>query len=82
MFRDEPLINVLKKIGQVYNAEIIVQDTALSKHLYRATFKNESLDDILRLIKKTVPLSYIEKGNIRGNDGTFTKRCIIVERLN
>ena len=82
IFRDEPLINVLKKIGQVYNAEIIVQDTALSKHLYRATFKNESLDDILRLIKKTVPLSYIEKGNIRGNDGTFTKRCIIVERLN
>lgn len=60
-FRDEPLDDVFRKIGQVYNADIVVMDKDLAKHMYRATFQGETLDEILRLMKLTVPMKYIEK---------------------
>ena len=39
IFRDEPLDDVFRKIGQVYNADIVVMDKDLAKHMYRATFQ-------------------------------------------
>ncbi len=82
IFRDEPLADVFRKIGQVYNADIVVMDKELAKHMYRATFQGETLDEILRLIKLTVPMKYIEKTteDIMPN-GVYSKRYIEVVRL-
>lgn len=82
IFRDEPLGDVFRKIGQVYNADIVVMDKELAKHIYRATFQGESLDEILRLMKLTVPMKYIEKTS-KGvtPNGVYSKRYIEVVRL-
>lgn len=78
IFRDESLGDVFRKIGQIYNADIIVRDHELAKHIYRATFQGESLNEILRLIKLTVPMTYIERNNHTNADGNFARRHIEV----
>ena len=79
IFRDEPLDDVFRKIGQVYNADIVVMDKDLAKHMYRATFQGETLDEILRLMKLTVPMKYIEKTSEKAMPNS--KRYIEVVRL-
>lgn len=58
IFRNDPLEYVFKKIGQTFNVDIALKDTGIAKHLYRATFEDESLDEILRLLKMTAPIQY------------------------
>lgn len=58
VFRDEPLENIFKRIGRTFNVKIAVKDSLLSKQLYRATFKNESLTQILNAIQISVPIRY------------------------
>lgn len=80
IFRDEPLEDVFRKIGQIYNTDIIVRDKELAHHVYRATFQKESLNEILRLMKLTIPMTYIEKNNKAATNGTFSRRYIEVIR--
>ena len=58
IFRDDPLEFVFKKIGQTFNVNITVRDSAIAKQLYRATFEHESLDEMLNLLKLTAPIQY------------------------
>lgn len=58
VFRNDPLEYVFKKIGQTFNVDIAVKDTTIANHLYRATFEDESLDEILRLLKMSAPIQY------------------------
>jgi len=58
VFRDDPLEYVFKRIGQTFNIDVSVKDTSIAKHLYRATFEEESLDEILRLLQMTAPIQY------------------------
>lgn len=69
VFRDEPLENVLKRIGRAFNVDIRVKDPAIGKQLYRATFnKGESLDKILDLLKMTTSIQYKKVGRKNNKD--------------
>ncbi len=67
VFRDDPLEYVFKRIGLMYNIDIAVMDAELARQPYRATFEDKSLQDLLRLIQKTAPIRYVERG--KGGDG-------------
>ncbi|NJO68090.1 MAG: DUF4974 domain-containing protein [Bacteroidetes bacterium] len=78
VFRNEPLADVVKKISQIYNVDIELQGKELQNYRYRATFEEESLFEILKLLKLSSPIQYREvKREIMPN-GTFTKRKIII----
>ncbi len=51
IFRNDPLEDVIKKIGYFYNVDIELKDEKLKEYRYRATFEDESLDEILHLLK-------------------------------
>ena len=57
MFRNDPLGDVFKRLGQIYNTEFIV-DEEIQDDPYYATFKNDPLDRILVLLSRTAPISY------------------------
>ena len=57
-FLDDPLECVFKKIGQTFNVDIILKDTDIAHQLYRTTFRQESLDEILCLLRLTAPIRY------------------------
>ncbi|MDR1556718.1 MAG: DUF4974 domain-containing protein [Tannerellaceae bacterium] len=80
VFRDDPLEYVFKEIGQTFNIEIEVKDKSIGKHLYRATFEEESLDEILRLLGMTAPIRYKYSDRKKDIDGYYLKQRIEVYR--
>jgi ferric-dicitrate binding protein FerR (iron transport regulator) len=58
IFRDQPLVDVFKRISRTFNVDIQVKDQLVAQQQYRATFTGESLDEILRLLKLSSPIQY------------------------
>ncbi|BEG99259.1 FecR family protein [Bacteroides sedimenti] len=78
VFRNDPLDYVFKKIGQMYNVDILVKDTQIASQPYRATFEGESLEEILRLMKMTAPIRYRRTERFKTKNGEFSKEKIEV----
>lgn len=78
MFRDDPLDYVFKRIGLTFNVQIDVKDKELASHPYRATFEGESLDEILKLMKMTVPIEYVKEERIIRSNNSYSKGKIEV----
>jgi len=75
---NEPLGKVVGRIERWYNAEIVIQDEALKNYRFKATFKDEPLEEVLRLIALTTPLKYnILKRDV-DSGGILEKRRVII----
>lgn len=57
-----------------------MKDEDIARQPYRATFQNESFDEILSLLQLTVPIKYKWTRRIRFNDDTFSKNEVEVLR--
>jgi ferric-dicitrate binding protein FerR (iron transport regulator) len=77
-FRDEPLGEVFKRVGRTFNVDIHIKDQSVAGQLYRATFENESLDEILHLLKLSAPIQYKITDRQRLNNGTYSREKIEV----
>ena len=80
IFRGEPLSDVLKRIGRWYNVDIELNDPDLAKMKYRATFQEEQLEEVIRLISLTVPIEYSFNRREMSIEGVFNKREITIVR--
>lgn len=78
MFRNDRLDYVLKRIGLTYNVDIEVKDEEIGASPYRATFQEETIDEILRLMKMTAPIEYKKQGRTMQQDGSYSKEKIEV----
>ncbi len=76
VFRNDPFKEVVRKINRWYNVNIIIKDEILESYTYLATFEDETLDEILKLLKLSAPIEYKNIGRKRREDGTFEKRKI------
>ena len=61
IFRNDPLSYVFRRLNLTFNVNIECKDAEIGNHIYRATFRNESLEEILRLLKISSPIVYKEK---------------------
>ncbi len=78
MFRNDPLPDVLNKLSMIFNVDIELQGEELKNYRYRATFQEESLEEILKLLELSAPINYTEVERIPLPDGTFPKKKVIV----
>jgi transmembrane sensor len=78
VFRNEPLSEVAKKISQVFNIEIEIRGKEIENYSYRATFQDESLAEILKLLKISSPINYYEVKRNPLPDGSFPKKKVII----
>jgi ferric-dicitrate binding protein FerR (iron transport regulator) len=75
---DEPFGRVARKIERWYNAEIVIKDEKLKNYRFKATFKDEPLEEVLRLIAITTPIRYhIEKRTVDSNEVIKQKKVFI-----
>lgn len=75
---NEPLGKAISKIERWYNAEIIIEDEALKSYRFKATFKDEPLEEVLRLLAITTPMKYnILKRDV-DSDGILEKKKVII----
>ncbi len=78
IFRNDPMTEVVKKLGRWYNVEFLLQEKNLEEYRYHATFQYESLDEVLKLIKLTSPVDYRIIKRKKLPDGSFSKKKIIL----
>ncbi len=78
IFRNEPMTEVLKKISRIFNVDFEIRGNALRDYAYRATFVDESLTEILKLLEISSPIGYREVKRTPLPDGTFPKKKVII----
>lgn len=78
VFRNASLDVILKKLSRHYNVDIVFKSNSSQKYFYRATFKNESIFQILDYLKISAPLEWKFIESVQKSDSTFTKRLIEV----
>jgi ferric-dicitrate binding protein FerR (iron transport regulator) len=66
LFRDDPLAEVLKKLGRWYNITVEINDQEVSDFPFTATIRNENLDQIVDLLQYSTPFKY----SMSKTDGT------------
>ncbi len=55
IFNNKPLEEVIEKLKKVYQADIIIQDNSLKEYRFTATFKDETIDQIMDMLKTSSP---------------------------
>lgn len=73
LFHDDPLDEVLKKLGRWYNIAIEIDDPSVSQFPFTATIKNENLDQIIDLLQYSTPFKY-SKSKVNGGTKLVIKK--------
>jgi len=79
VFRNENMQQVARRLSRWYNAEVIIKDRQLEDYTFHATFIDEPLDEVLKLLAFTTPISYSEEKRTSDKAGVFQKRKIILK---
>lgn len=80
IFRDDPMNEVVRKLNRWFNVEIILQSPELKEYVYTATYKDETLPQILELLKISAPVKYNITERKRLGDNSYSKRKIIITK--
>jgi ferric-dicitrate binding protein FerR (iron transport regulator) len=82
IFRNDPLGKVICRLSMMYNVDIELQEE-LKKQPYHATFLlEESLEEFLKLLEMSAPLSFKEVKREPFADGSFPKKKVIIYSIN
>jgi len=78
VFRNDPLDVIARRLERWYNVDVEV-NVSLSEDLrLRATFIDEDLEEVLKLLKRSLPIDYrIENGELKPDDIVTKKKVII-----
>jgi transmembrane sensor len=73
VFRSDPMAEVARRIERWYNVRIIIVDRDIDKYTFRATFQDDKLEDVLKYLAMTSPISYKITPRKILPDGTLQK---------
>ena len=82
VFRGDPMAEVARRIGRWYNVKISIADKELEKYTFRATFQDDKLEDVLRFLTMTSPISYKISPRELMPDGTYKKEEVTIYKNN
>jgi transmembrane sensor len=80
IFRDDPMEEVIRKLNRWFNIQIEVTDPGINEYIYTATFRNESIDQILELLTISAPIRYQVIQREKKADVFSAKRIILRKR--
>jgi transmembrane sensor len=65
MIEGEPMLSLAKKLERRYNVTFVFNSKALQRYKFTGTLKDETLEQVLNLIKLSAPIEYqIENNNV------------------
>ncbi len=73
ILKNEPMTEIARRLGRKYDAEIILHGDSLKSSVFRATFRDENLEEICRLLSTVAPIRYRINERKKLPDGTFEK---------
>lgn len=80
IFRNSSLEEVLKRLSRHFNVDIALNNRSGKQYRYRATFRDETLSQILDYLSKSAMIKWkTEEESVLQSDGTFVRKKIIVD---
>jgi len=80
IFREDPMDEVVRKLNRWFNVNIEVADPGIYEYIYTATFRDESIDQILELLTISAPIRYQVIQREKKGDVFSAKRIILRKR--
>ena len=80
VFREDPMPEVVRRLNRWFNVDIQLEGPELKDWSYTATFEDETLEQVLELLKISAPVDYTIKRREMKTDKTFTKMEIIIKQ--
>ena len=62
IFKDSPLMEVIKKIDRWYNVKMLVNDKVIEQFDYTVEFDNDSLSTVLKVLEEMTPVRFTQSG--------------------
>ena len=81
VFRREKLDKIVTKLSRKFGVDIRLEGDRLKEYEYTATFTDETLEDILDLLKRSAPITYSISKQKQLDNETFTRREITIKSL-
>ncbi len=82
VFRNDPLDVIARRLERWYNIEVEVNVPDTEDLRLRATFIDESLEEVLSLLKRSLPINYIIENRGLDPDETYIKKKVIITSKN
>jgi len=76
IFRNDNMEDVVKRLSRWFNIEIVIKDPEILSYIYKASFRNENLTQVLNLLKLSAPIDYQIIGNKLLPNGEYTKQKV------
>jgi transmembrane sensor len=78
VFRNDPLDVIARRLERWYNIEVEIKGKVSSEMRLRATFIDEDLEEVLGLLKRSLPIEYSIENRALNTDETYTKKKVIL----
>lgn len=76
VFRNATMAEIATRLERRYNTEIILHGDSLKHSIFRATFQDENLEDICKMLSIVAPIKYEIHKRMQKSDSTFFKKKI------
>ncbi len=73
IFKNDPMSEIARRLERQYNIEIILHGDSLKSSIFRATFQDENLDEICKMLSTVAPIEYKIHDREKQSDNIFTK---------
>ncbi len=80
IFRNEHIEDMAIRLSRWYNTEVIIdkRNSRINTYTYHGTFINEQLEDVLKLLSITSPITYVQMKRVPDSDGNYPRKKIIL----
>ncbi len=78
VFRGDPMDEVARRIERWYNVEVELVDKELKNYVFRGTFQDDSLEEVLHFLSMTSPIEYRIVDRQLQDNGTVQKKKILL----
>ncbi len=79
IIENEYLGQIIGRLERWYNVDINIKDKEVMNYRYKATFKDEPLEEVLRLLSKSTPIKYSIEKRETDSSGVFQKRMVTIQ---
>ncbi len=73
IFKNVPMSEIARRLERKYNTEIILHGDSLKSAIFRATFQDENLEEICKMLATVAPIKYKIHKREKLDDNTFAK---------
>ena len=78
VFYGDPIEKVVNRLEKWYNVDIEISDKALENYRFTATFNDETLEQVLKLLSLSSPMEYKIVTSKKMNDNSFSRRLVVL----